>query len=193
MDGLGDRFDCGPACRVVGRIRQGGCSVVRDACCFPNHSSSPFFFSTTFTFILHIHKKLSTEMSAPPHPISPPPGATSASSGVRRHHTITATSRARAGGRSTISEEPQDDEGWNNDEVVDQDWVGAVGVVGELKGSSLHRQSSLPTRYNPSRGSHFLYNQFLPTGHVLCFMSFPLSLFLPPHHDGRLPLVILLR
>lgn len=90
-------------------------------------------------------------MSAPPHPISPPPGATSASSGVRRHHTITATSRARAGGRSTISEEPQDDEGWNNDEVVDQDWVGAVGVVGELKGSSLHRQSSLPTRYNPSR------------------------------------------
>lgn len=22
MDGLGDRFDCGPACRVVGRIRQ---------------------------------------------------------------------------------------------------------------------------------------------------------------------------
>ncbi|TFY53006.1 hypothetical protein EVG20_g10308, partial [Dentipellis fragilis] len=92
-------------------------------------------------------------MSGPPHPISPPPGAAPpASTGVRRHHTITATSRtARAAGRNTISEEAQEQQAWNDDEVVDQEWVGAVGAVGE-KGGSLHRQSSLPTRYNRAYG-----------------------------------------
>ncbi|KAI0317578.1 YT521-B-like domain-containing protein [Amylostereum chailletii] len=91
----------------------------------------------------------------PPHPISPPPGAGAAaqsSSGVRRHHTITATSRtARSAARNTISEEDQEPHVWNNDEVVDQDWAGAAGAVGE-KGGSLHRQSSLPTRYNRAYG-----------------------------------------
>ncbi|KAF8205638.1 YT521-B-like domain-containing protein [Mycena galopus ATCC 62051] len=63
--------------------------------------------------------------------------------GVRRHHTISASSRtARAGG--AISEETAQD--WNEDEVVGEDWVGGVGAVGEK--SSLHRQSSLPTRYH---------------------------------------------
>ncbi|KAG9318630.1 hypothetical protein JVU11DRAFT_723 [Chiua virens] len=73
----------------------------------------------------------------PPVPVSPP------SSSVRRHHTITATSRtARTGARVTISEESQDQQLWNDDEPVDEDWVGGIGAVGEK--TSLHRQSSLP-------------------------------------------------
>lgn len=82
----------------------------------------------------------------PPAPPSPPP-STSGGGGVRRHHTISASSRAaRAGAREAISEETQEQQLWNDDEVVDQDWVGGVGAVGEK--SSLHRQSSLPTRYH---------------------------------------------
>jgi hypothetical protein len=75
--------------------------------------------------------------------------------GVRRHHTITAASRsARA---SALSEEEQQQrqqqqqqqqqqQSWHEDEVVDQGWVGGVGAVGEKSG--LHRQASLPTKYN---------------------------------------------
>ncbi|KAL0067092.1 hypothetical protein AAF712_005879 [Marasmius tenuissimus] len=75
------------------------------------------------------------------------PEAAPNSGGVRRHHTITAASRsARSGARDAISEESQNQELWNDDEVVDEDWVGGVGAVGEK--SSLHRQSSLPTRYH---------------------------------------------
>lgn len=78
--------------------------------------------------------------------ISPPPEpASQGSTGVRRHHTISASSR-RPVSRPGLLEEGQDSEIWNDDEVVDQDWVGGVGVVGEK--SSLHRQASLPTRYN---------------------------------------------
>ncbi|KAG6376292.1 YTH-domain-containing protein [Boletus reticuloceps] len=79
------------------------------------------------------------------HNISPPPvSATPQSTGVRRHHTISAASRtARAGARAPISEESQDQQFWNDDEPVDEDWVGGVGAVGEK--TSLHRQSSLPT------------------------------------------------
>ncbi|KIJ16997.1 hypothetical protein PAXINDRAFT_168425 [Paxillus involutus ATCC 200175] len=80
------------------------------------------------------------------HPISPPPVPVSPPStgGVRRHHTISAASRtARAGARATISEETQEQQLWNDDEPVDEDWVGGVGAVGEK--TSLHRQSSLPT------------------------------------------------
>ncbi|KIK93796.1 hypothetical protein PAXRUDRAFT_828613 [Paxillus rubicundulus Ve08.2h10] len=79
------------------------------------------------------------------HPISPPPVPVSPpSTGVRRHHTISAASRtARAGARATISEETQEQQLWNDDEPVDEDWVGGVGAVGEK--TSLHRQSSLPT------------------------------------------------
>lgn len=91
--------------------------------------------------------------SQPTHNISPPPVPVSApSTGVRRHHTISAASRtARAGARATISEESQDQQLWNDDEPVDEDWVGGVGAVGEK--TSLHRQSSLPT--NSKRGLHF--------------------------------------
>ncbi|PPQ78169.1 hypothetical protein CVT25_015502 [Psilocybe cyanescens] len=79
----------------------------------------------------------------PPDPSSPTTGA------VRRHHTISAHSRsARASAKEVISEETQEQQHaiWNDDEVVDQDWVGGVGAVGEK--TSLHRQSSLPTRYH---------------------------------------------
>ncbi|KAH9066482.1 YTH-domain-containing protein [Lactarius vividus] len=95
-------------------------------------------------------------MSAPPpHPISPPPGHVATepqSTSVRRHHTITATSRtARAANRAAISEESQEQQTWNDEKVVDQEWVGSVGAVGE-KGGSLHRQNSLPARYNRAYG-----------------------------------------
>ncbi|KJA27080.1 hypothetical protein HYPSUDRAFT_198379 [Hypholoma sublateritium FD-334 SS-4] len=83
---------------------------------------------------------------------SPPPDPASPTTGVRRHHTISAHSRsARASAKEVISEEVQEQQAiWNDDEVVDQDWVGGVGAVGEK--TSLHRQSSLPTRYH--RGFH---------------------------------------
>lgn len=64
---------------------------------------------------------------------------------VRRHHTISSVRRGhRAQPRIPISEVE------NEDEVVGNDWVGGVGVVGEGKG--LHRQSSLPSKYN-NRGA----------------------------------------
>ena len=49
--------------------------------------------------------------------------------------------------------EAQQQQVWNDDEVVDNDWVGGLGAVGD-KNSGLHRQASLPTRYN--RGTHDL-------------------------------------
>lgn len=82
---------------------------------------------------------------------------------VRRHHTISAHSRsARANAKDVISEETQEQQQaiWNDDEVVDQDWVGGVGAVGEK--TSLHRQSSLPTRYHRGKSSFFsLHSSFL--------------------------------
>jgi hypothetical protein len=91
-------------------------------------------------------------MSAPPQPISPPPGFGSTESTVRRHHTITGPSRsARTATRAPISEESQEHQSWNDEEVMDSERVRLVGVVGEKGGSSLHRQSSLPARYNRGR------------------------------------------
>ncbi|KAJ7940181.1 YTH-domain-containing protein [Mycena leptocephala] len=78
-----------------------------------------------------------------PNPLPAVPGSPPNSSGVRRHHTISASSRTARTGSAISEEAPQD---WNEDEVVDGDWVGGVGAVGEK--SSLHRQSSLPTRYH---------------------------------------------
>lgn len=76
--------------------------------------------------------------------------AAPAGGSVRRHHTITAASRSTRGQQkdTIISEEaPAEQQAlWNNDEPVDEDWVGGVGAVGEK--SNLHRQSSLPTRYH---------------------------------------------
>ncbi|KAG6844139.1 hypothetical protein H0H87_009526 [Tephrocybe sp. NHM501043] len=87
-------------------------------------------------------------MSSQPSPTPPPvPASPPNSGGVRRHHTISASSRTtRANTRDPISEETHEESSWNDDEVVDQDWVGGVGAVGEK--TSLHRQSSLPTRYH---------------------------------------------
>lgn len=87
------------------------------------------------------------------HPIStPPPGVSPPASGiVRRHHTITAASRISRAGSRVISEEEEQQAWSHEDEVVDNDWVGGIGAVGE-KSAALHRQASLPTRYAVSRG-----------------------------------------
>lgn len=103
-------------------------------------------------------------ISPPPIPVSPP------STGVRRHHTISAASRtARAGARATISEESQDQQLWNDDEPVDEDWVGGVGAVGEK--TSLHRQSSLPTNSKRGLPSHSIPFSLSPS------LSFPRTIF----------------
>ncbi|KAG6837259.1 hypothetical protein H0H93_012264 [Arthromyces matolae] len=87
---------------------------------------------------------MSSQPSPPPPPVPASPPNTG---GVRRHHTISASSRAARGAlRDSISEEVQDLGLGYDDEVVDEDWVGGVGAVGEK--SSLHRQSSLPTKYH---------------------------------------------
>lgn len=94
--------------------------------------------------------------SQPGQSVSPPPGpASSANSGVRRHHTISAASRgSRPTSKVQVSEqeEAEQEEVWSQDEIVDQDWRGGIGAVGEK--ASLHRQASLPTKYH--RGEHCL-------------------------------------
>ncbi|KAI0647416.1 hypothetical protein C8Q79DRAFT_626181 [Trametes meyenii] len=92
------------------------------------------------------------------NPISPPPDpANSANAGgVRRHHTISASSRtARPNSKIALDnvDNPQAEQLWNDDELVDQDWVGGIGAVGEK--SSLHRQASLPTRYHRGKSCPF--------------------------------------
>ncbi|KAI0075259.1 YTH-domain-containing protein [Panus rudis PR-1116 ss-1] len=87
--------------------------------------------------------------------ISPPPAqaASGNTGGVRRHHTISASSRnARPTSKIGVSEldDQQQEQIWGHDDVVDQDWVGGIGAVGEK--SSLHRQASLPTRYHRAFG-----------------------------------------
>lgn len=84
----------------------------------------------------------------PGNPVTPPDADSTLGGSVRRHHTIAAASRAAHSGSRLLAEEQQT---FHEDEVVDQEWVGGVGAVGE-KSSSLHRQSSLPTRY--SRGMY---------------------------------------
>ena len=111
-------------------------------------------------------------MSAPPpHNTSPPPGLVGSeqqSTGVRRHHTITAASRsARTAARAPISEESQDQDQqtWDDEELLESERVRSVGAVGE-KGGSLHRQASLPARYN--RGTSLVY-QNLPAQFAICY------------------------
>lgn len=114
----------------------------------------PFLLLLILFLFLSQSQSPSLIMSAPPpHPISPPPGPVGSetqSSTVRRHHTITAASRsARAAARAPISEESQEQQTWvGGEEVVDPERVRSVGAVGEKGGSSLHRQASLPSRYN---------------------------------------------
>ena len=95
-------------------------------------------------------------MSQHGHSISPPPPVqASGTTGVRRHHTISASSRNSRPTSKIDVEDPQNEQLWTDDEVVDQDWVGGIGAVGEK--SSLHRQASLPTRYH--RGTHCVTGQ----------------------------------
>ncbi|EJD53149.1 YTH-domain-containing protein [Auricularia subglabra TFB-10046 SS5] len=81
----------------------------------------------------------------PPQPLSPI-GASS----VRRHHTVSSSSGRppRASSRIAISEEQP---AWQNDDEPldpndDQDWPVGHGAIGDK--SNLHRQASLPARYN---------------------------------------------
>lgn len=104
---------------------------------------------------------MSSPKSVPQHPISPPPvppsppQSNSASGGVRRYHTISAHSRpVRNETRVPISEESSEWSGVQEDEYIPpgEEWVApGVGAVGE-KNPSLHRQASLPTRYNAHKG-----------------------------------------
>lgn len=88
------------------------------------------------------------------HPLPPVPSSPTSGT-VRRHHTISASSRkARENTKDAISEETQEQVVCNDDEVVDQDWVGGVGAVGEK--TSLHRQSSLPTRYHRGKSTYLI-------------------------------------
>jgi YTH domain-containing family protein len=83
------------------------------------------------------------------HPASPPPGVVGNASTVRRHHTISASSRtARPASKIQVSDidDREHEQDWGQDDVVDQEWRGGIGAVGEK--SSLHRQASLPTKYH---------------------------------------------
>ena len=98
-----------------------------------------------------------TPMESRNNTVSPQPGAvTSQSSGgnIKRSHTITAATRTTRPGSRLINNE-QDPWKGNGDEAVDPEWVGGLdglGAVGE-KSSSLHRQTSLPTRHLQRRKS----------------------------------------
>ena len=81
-------------------------------------------------------------VSPPPIPQSPDPAV---GSSVRRSHTISASSR-RTGSRAADHSEADE---WNEHDTVGEDWVGDVGTIGE-KNASLHRQASLPSKYNRS-------------------------------------------
>lgn len=111
--------------------------------------SCPSFTSTLFLLAMSSHSG---------NPMSPPPVPAANNSnntgGVRRHHTISASSRtARPTSKIALGEldDPQTEQLWNDDEPVDQDWVGGIGPVGEK--SSLHRQASLPTKYHRGKYS----------------------------------------
>lgn len=113
---------------------------------------------------------MSSPKPSPQHPISPPPlppsppQGNSASGGVRRYHTISAHTRpVRSGSRAPISEESGEWTGAQEDEYVapGEEWVApGVGAVGE-KNASLHRQASLPTRYNTHKGGFAFFRRML--------------------------------
>jgi hypothetical protein len=79
-------------------------------------------------------------ISPPPIPHSPDPAV---GGSVRRSHTISSSSR-RTSSRTTDHSEADE---WNEHDTVGENWVGVVGTIGE-KNSSLHRQASLPSKYN---------------------------------------------
>lgn len=124
----------------------------------------PSFLLSLLFLLFFLRLSLPAMSSQSGNPISPPPGSANSANagGVRRHHTISASSRtARPTSKIALNEldDPQAEQLWNDDEPVDQDWVGGIGAVGEK--SSLHRQASLPTRYH--RGESVLHVQSPPS------------------------------
>lgn len=94
---------------------------------------------------------------------APASGAT-----VRRHHTISSSSRlGRGDGARTVV--PENTQLSHEDEVVDDDWVGPIGAVGEGS-AGLHRQTSLPTRYHrgmlPSHERAYRTQSYLTTDRI---------------------------
>ena len=91
---------------------------------------------------------MSSQSGAPVSPTDDNAANASTGGGVRRHHTISASSRLARPNSKIVADldDSQAEQPWNDDEVVGQDWVGGIGAVGEK--SSLHRQASLPTRYH---------------------------------------------
>ncbi|KAF9520057.1 hypothetical protein BS47DRAFT_922535 [Hydnum rufescens UP504] len=88
----------------------------------------------------------SSPLSPSPPPIPPSHSPTT----IRRHHTISSSSRSiRASHRGVISEESHD---WDDDEYVPtpDEWNSnnPAGAVGETPNKPLHRQASLPTGYS---------------------------------------------
>ena len=116
---------------------------------------------------------MSSPKPLPQHPISPPPAPASPpqsntiSGGVRRYHTISAHSRPlRNESRVPTSQETAELTGPKEDEyVAPEEWVTGVGAVGE-NNSSLHRQASLPTRYNVNRGVFAFLLNSVPATHL---------------------------
>ena len=114
-----------------------------------------------FSYLVFSHHLLPLEstslslyiMESRNNTVSPQPGTVTpqSSGGIRRHHTISSSSRTSRTGSKLIDDEQTV---WNGheDEVVDNDWVGGVGHVGD-KSASLHRQTSLPTRHPQRRES----------------------------------------
>jgi len=77
-------------------------------------------------------------ISPPPILHSPDPAV---GGSVRRSHTISSDSR-RTTSRTTDHSEADE---WNEHDTVGENWVGVVGTIGE---KPLHRQASLPSKYN---------------------------------------------
>ncbi|KZV96184.1 YTH-domain-containing protein [Exidia glandulosa HHB12029] len=85
-------------------------------------------------------------MAQPIQPMSP-----IGTAAVRRHHTVSSSSGRppRASSRMPISEEQTAWQHGDEDELVpddDEDWPVGAGTIGDK--SNLHRQASLPARYN---------------------------------------------
>ncbi|KAG6335029.1 hypothetical protein ID866_4055 [Astraeus odoratus] len=102
------------------------------------------------------------------HPISPPPvPASPPSTGVRRHHTISSSSRtARAHARGTISEETQEQHLWNDDEPVDEDWVGGVGAQDLSDANAAQHQQVVEVQSQSSAGNPSPLSPQFATGSV---------------------------
>lgn len=115
-------------------------------------------FSSRFRERTSMSSPKPTQPAVPTSPSVPPsPPQTASGSGVRRYHTISTHGRsARNASRTMISEESGDLSSTGlEDEYLhpEEEWVAPVGAVGE-KNASLHRQTSLPTKYHTTKSMH---------------------------------------